>query len=216
MKKGVIFDMDGLLFDTERLYRESWAVMAERFGQVHDPAFPSAVCGTSGGHMLEVIRQYYPAVDAQAFAQGCIARVDELLAHSVPEKPGVHEILRFFRARDAKIAVASSSARRRIVDNLRHAGVEAYFDAVVSGEDVTHGKPAPDIFLLAANRLGCNPADCYVFEDGINGVRAGLAAGCTTIMVPDTVLPTDEVRAACAGVFASLDEAREAIAAHRL
>ena len=94
--------------------------------------------------------------------------------------------------------------------------MEAYFDAVVSGEDVTHGKPAPDIFLLAANRLGCNPADCYVFEDGINGVRAGLAAGCTTIMVPDTVLPTDEVRAACAGVFASLDEAREAIAAHRL
>ena len=216
MKQGAIFDMDGLLFDTERLYRESWVAMAEQFGQTPDPAFPPAVCGTSGAHMLEVIRQYYPAVDAQAFARGCIARVDDLLAHSVPEKPGVHEILQFFRENGVRIAVASSSARGRIIDNLRHAGVEGYFDAVASGEDVVHGKPAPDIFLLAAKLLGCAPADCYVFEDGINGVRAGLAAGCTTVMIPDLTPPPDELRDACAGVFDSLAEACAAIAAQRL
>lgn len=216
MKQGAIFDMDGLLFDTERLYQESWIEMVEKFGVSPEPAFPPAVCGTSGAHMLEVIHTYYPTVDAQAFAQGCMARVDMLLKTHVPEKPGMRELLDYFRCNGCRIAVASSSARHRIVDNLRHAGVETYFDAVVSGEDVVHGKPAPDIFLLAAERLGCAPEDCYVFEDGINGVRAGLAAGCTTVMVPDLTPPPAEFHDACAGIFESLHEVRKAVVQGRI
>lgn len=203
--------MDGLLFDTERLYREGWIAMAERFGQVSNPAFPSAVSGTNGIHMQEVVHRYYPAVDAKAFIQGCISYVDDILLTSVPEKPGVHEILEFLHAHGVKIAVASSSDREVIHHNMALTGTTAYFDAVVSGQEVTVGKPDPDIFLLAAERLGLSPKDCYVFEDSTNGILAGAAAGCATVMIPDLVTPTDELRVHCAGVYRSLLEAKQAL-----
>ena len=136
-----------------------------------------------------------------------------MLAKGVPEKPGAREILAFFQDRDVGIAVASSSGRRVILDNLRRAGLAAYFEVVASGEDVANGKPAPDIFLLAAQRLGLAPEECYVFEDSINGARAGMAAGCATVVVPDLIPPTEDLRSSSAGIYPSLHAAREAIAA---
>ncbi len=216
MKKGAIFDMDGLLFDTEQLYRESWTYMAGKYGQIHNPAFPAAVSGTSGEHMEEVVRAYYPEIDAQAFIQSVVARVEELEKDSVPEKPGMREILAYFHEKGVKMAVASSSRREAIVQNLRAAGIEHYFETVVSGTDVARGKPEPDIFLLAARKLGLAPEDCYVFEDAVNGTRAGIAAGCAVVMIPDAVAPTEDIRAGCVGIFDSLHEALEAAAAGRL
>lgn len=209
MKQYAIFDMDGTLFDTERLYQESWVETAKRFDQIPDPAFPFAVSGTSGEGMREVIRRYYPAVDPWAFQADCLARVDSLLEHQAPpEKPGARELLRFLRARRIKTAVASSSTRARILSNLRQAGLSPAFDAVVSGQEAARSKPAPDIFLLAAEKLGCAPESCYVFEDSVNGVRAGIAAGCTTVMVPDLVPPTGELMER-ATVCTSLLEVRD-------
>ena len=126
MKQGAIFDMDGLLFDTERLFRDGWVEMAKRFGQVPLPEFPAAVAGTSGEGMREVIRRYYPEVDARAFQEGCIARTAEIVRQGPPEKPGMRELLAFFRERNAKIAVASSSSLEMILGNLRKAGIESY------------------------------------------------------------------------------------------
>ncbi len=206
MKKGAIFDMDGLLFDTERLYKESWEYMAERFGQIPDPAFPPAVAGTSGDHMVEVVHKYYPDIDAQRFIARVTERVAELVAIQVPEKPGMREILEYFHQNGVRMAVASSSREAIVRNNLRQTGVEHYFDAVVSGNEVEHSKPAPDIFLLAAEQIGCQAEDCYVFEDGINGARAGVAAGCTTVMVPDQVPPTEDLLADCARICDSLHE----------
>ena len=211
MKKGAIFDMDGLLFDTERLFRDSWVEMAKRFGQVPRSDFPVAVAGTSGAGMREVIRQYYPDVDPFAFQEGCISHITDILKEGIPEKPGMREILTSFRAQGIKLAVASSSLRKMILSNLCRAGIDTYFDIVVSGEDVSRGKPAPDIFLLAAQKLGCTPESCYVFEDGINGVRAGIAAGCVTIMVPDLFEPTEDIRINCAGIYPNLQAAQQAI-----
>lgn len=190
MKRGAIFDMDGLLLDTERLYQESWVEMARAFGQTPDPAFPAAVSGTSGEGMREVIRRYYPAVDPYAFQAGCIARVDGILdEQGPPVKPGAGELLEYLTTRGVKLAVASSSGRERILSNLRAARLDRFFDAVVSGQQVERGKPEPDIFLFAAREIGRPPEDCYVFEDSVNGVRAGMAAGCLTVMIPDLVPP---------------------------
>ena len=208
--KGAIFDMDGLLLDTERLYRESWVALAAEFGQTPDPVFPSAVSGSNGEGMLEIIRRHYPAVDAQAFMESCIARVEGILdRQGAPVKPGARELLAFFQTQGFKIAVASSSGGARILANLRQTGLDGFFSAVVSGQEVERGKPEPDIFLLAAERIGCPPELCYVFEDGINGVRAGMAAGCVTVMVPDQVPPPEGL--AVSRVCASLGEAKTLI-----
>lgn len=210
--RGAIFDMDGLLLDTEWVYKESWVEMAKRFGQTPDPAFPAAVSGSNGEGMREIIRRYYPAVDAYAFQAGCIARVESILDEQGPPlKPGAREILEYFRTRGMKTAVASSTGRDRILSNLRAVELDGFFDAVVSGQQVERGKPKPDVFLLAAKEIGCTPEDCYVFEDSINGVRAGMAAGCTTVMVPDLVPPPEGLPVS--KVCSSLLEAKEQIQA---
>lgn len=210
MKRGAIFDMDGLLLDTERLYQESWVEMAHSFGQLSDPTFPSAVSGTSGEGMRAVIRRYYPAVDPYAFQTGCLARVDAILEkQGPPVKPGARELLEYLSAQGVSIAVASSSGRDRILSNLRATGLERFFDAVASGQQVERGKPEPDIFLLAAKKIGLPPEDCYVFEDSLNGVRAGMAAGCLTVMVPDLVPPPEGLLVS--SVCVSLHEVRERI-----
>lgn len=216
MKKGAIFDMDGLLFDTERLYRESWEKLAPEFGQVPNPDFPSAVAGTSGERMRQVVKQYYPSIDAEKFISQVTARVKELVSQSVPEKPGMHELLEYLYENGTKMAVASSSGQEIVRNNLDKTNSAHYFDAIVSGNEVVHSKPAPDIFLLAAQRIGCAPSDCYVFEDGINGTRAGIAAGCTTVMVPDLMPPTEDIKEGCVCICSSLHEVKERIAAGQL
>lgn len=193
MRKGAIFDMDGLLLDTERVYRDSWIETAKAFHQPVIPEFPKAVSGTNGESMARVIRQWYPEVDPWAFMDDCIARVNDRVDREGPEvKTGVREILSGLRRRGAKIAVASSSGRDRILSNLGAVGLLEFFDVVVSGQEVAQGKPAPDIFLLAAERCGCAPEDCCVFEDSLNGIRAAIAAGCGAVMVPDLTPPPEE------------------------
>ena len=216
MKQGAIFDMDGLLFDTERMYRDSWKQSAQQFGLVHNPDFPRAVCGSSGAHMREIILQYYPQVDAKAFADDCILRVERELETHVPEKTGVRDILQYFKQHGVRVAVESSSKRATVLHNLKQADILSYFDAVVSGDQVTHGKPAPDIFLLTAQQIGCEPENCYVFEDGTNGIRAGAAAGCTTIMIPDLTPPNAQLEQLCAGIYPSLSDAMNAIAGNEI
>ena len=211
MIKGAIFDMDGLLFDTERMYRDMWVILAKEYGLVPDPAFPKAVCGSSGSHMLEIIRHYYPEVDAASFAGDCLDRVNRQLAKSVPCKPGLHEILNTVRNNKLRTAIASSSQMPTILNNLKHAGITTYFDAIVSGADIPAGKPAPDIFLISSEKLGLRPEECYVFEDSTNGIHASAAAGCHTIMIPDLTEPTEELRSLCEGIYPTLNEAAQAL-----
>ncbi|MBQ8053584.1 MAG: HAD family phosphatase [Lachnospiraceae bacterium] len=211
MLSGAIFDMDGLMFDTERVYRDTWVRLADLYGVPHNPEFPKAVCGTSGSHMVEVIHSYYPQVDAQRFCDDCLRLVDESLQEEVPVKKGLYEILEGMKRRGVKMAVASSSLPDLIRRNLSNAGVYDYFDAVISGTEVAHGKPAPDIFLLAAERIGLPASQCYVFEDGRNGIYAGVAAGCRTIMIPDLTEPDEEIRRICYGIYEDLDAAFRAL-----
>ena len=217
MKKCAIFDMDGLMFDTERLYQESWMVLAGEFGQTPNPEFPSAVAGTAGEGMRRVIHKYYPSVDAETFIAACMKRVADIVAVDVPEKPGLRALLKVLKGQGVKLAVASSSPEGTIEGNLRSAGLRDCFDAVVSSTHpaVKDGKPAPDVFLFAAQCIDVAPEECYILEDSINGIRAARAAGGTAIMVPDTMEPTEEIRRICT-VFPDLGAVAEAIAAGEL
>lgn len=217
MKSGAIFDMDGLLFDTERFYRRAWLEVAPQFGQRPSPALAEAVCGASGDHLKEILRSYYPGVDTDAYIQAMFYRVEELLAEKGAKlMPGARELIAYPRPRGVKLAVASASPSSMIERNLLAGGIRAEFDVIVSGSDISNGKPAPDIFLAAAAGLGFSPEDCYVFEDGVNGAMGGIAAGCPTVMIPDLEDPTSDLLRNCTGIYHSLLDALEAIKAAQL
>lgn len=205
--KGAIFDMDGLLFDTEKLFQQTWNEIAEERGIQLPKEFSGEISGTNGKHMCRVIEKYYKISDGREIQDECMLRVQAKLKRNVPKKPGVDEILQYFKKNKIPLAVASSSSKQLIESNLRVARVSAYFDVIVSGTEVKHGKPAPDIFLIAAERIKCRPEECYVFEDSVNGVRAGVAAGCKTVMIPDLILPTREEYKCCYGIYDTLKDA---------
>ncbi|MBQ3460351.1 MAG: HAD family phosphatase [Solobacterium sp.] len=216
MLKGAIFDMDGLMFDTEQIWQKNWKLIADEMGVSLAEEFKYNICGTSGALMNSVIEKYYGVEDGSGIAADCKKRVHDDLMESTPEKPGVHEILEFFRDAGVRIAVASSSSVEQIRRNLQNTNTEDFIEVIVSGTELKRGKPEPDIFLTAAEKLGIDPCECYVFEDAFNGVKAGHAAGCCTIMIPDQMQPTEEIRALADAVCASLFEARDLLASGAL
>ena len=207
MKKGIIFDMDGTMFDTESIYQKGWELMAYRYKQIYNPELQIAACGTTGETMERIVNEYYPEVDAEQFIRECNEWVEEQVKIDLPEKTGLHEILNYAKEKGWKMAVASGSKMEIICHNLKKAGVYGMFDALASGYEVKNSKPAPDVFLLAVERLGLNPEECYVIEDGANGVRAAVAAGCDTIMVPDIIKPDEEMKQISIGICDTLLEA---------
>ena len=210
--KGAIFDMDGLLFDTEKVFQETWNEIAAERGLELSPHFKYEICGTSGPSAYEVVKRNFCIDDmeeAKEIAFTCYGRVYDKLAVSVDLKPGAEKILRMFRKHGIKTAVASSSSPEQIARNLRLTGFTDLFDAVASGKEVANGKPEPDIFLLAAERIAISPEECYVFEDSLTGIRAGHAAGMKPVMIPDLLQPDEETKALCHAVFETLDEASD-------
>ena len=211
--RGAIFDMDGLLIDSERLWQKTWHELAAEMGLTLADTFPGDMCGTGGEHTLAVIRAYYHVDDPGSLLRTCTERVRRLQGEGVPLKRGVETILRGLRSEGYRIAVASSSPMDMIERNLRANGIREYFDALTSGSEVEHCKPEPDIFLLAAKRLGLPPEECYVFEDSLNGVEAGWRALCRAVMIPDLMKPTARARERCFGIYGDLAEAWEHIKA---
>ena len=209
--RGAIFDMDGVLFDTERVYQQTWSEIARECGVILEKDFVHAISGTNGKRMNAVLEEYYHVEDGAIIANECMKRMREKLISDVPVKTGAYEILRFFREQEVKIAVASSSSSKQIRFNLQKADMEQFFDEIISGTEVKKGKPEPDIFQYAARKLGCEPKMCYVFEDSENGVKAGYAAGCRTIMVPDLTEPTEEIKKYCSDISEDLLQALKKI-----
>lgn len=211
MKKGAIFDHDGLMFDTEKIWQSNWQKEAAHMGITLPEEFKHEICGTSGERMNAVVCKYYHLQDGSELIQRVIENVrnDEMI--HLDEKPGLRKILELFKEHGVKMAVASSSPVSMLEKNLNNDGIRNYFSAVVSGQQVAHGKPAPDVFLLAADQIGIDPKDCYVFEDAFNGVHAGHNAGCTTIMIPDMSQPDEEIRSIADGIYPTLGDAADAI-----
>lgn len=191
--KAVVFDMDGVIFDSERAVMQCWKEVASRH---NIPDIEKAVLACTGTTMVrtrEIMLNLYGA----DFPYDEYARESSAIFHSrydggrLPMKPGVKELLSFLKEHGKKIALASSTRQQVVTDELRDAGIIGYFDRIICGDMVSRSKPAPDIFLKACEELNVSPSDSYAIEDSYNGIRAAHAGGLHPIMVPD-LLPADE------------------------
>ena len=204
---SVIFDMDGTLFDTQRICIPAWDWAGENQGFKNVGKHIPAVCGMSDFGWKKYLKDHFPAMDVQKFSNEAREYVVKNLV--VRYMPGAENLVNFLKENGVKLAIASGSSQESIKHHLGEVGGTHHFDAIVGGRDIKNGKPAPDIFLLAAEKLGADPKDCYVLEDSENGIRAGHAAGMKAIGVPDIVQFSDEVKALETAEFKSMFEALE-------
>ena len=209
MLEGAIFDMDGLMFDTEPLWTKTWEPILNDLGFEYPHGLADAVRGTSGKSMEAVISRFVPDVDAAVVRERAYAAVHKLIEQGVPKKPGLDELLEYLKEEGVPMAVASSSSLEAIETNLANGHIREYYSRLRTGVGMANPKPAPDIFLAAAEDLGVNPANTLVLEDSLSGVRAGVAGGFITIMVPDMVAPDDFAREHAAAICSDLLEVRD-------
>jgi HAD superfamily hydrolase (TIGR01509 family) len=205
---AVIFDMDGLLFDSEALYQEAILAAARELGHSFTIADFLKLVGRPWPVNRVALQQHIgPSGDVEAFRSAWI-RHYELRKPSLALKAGVPELLDRLDELRLPRAICTSSGREEVAHNLELHGLAHRFNAVVAAGDYASGKPAPDPFLKAAQVLGVAPAECLALEDSHNGVRAAAAAGMRTIMVPDLLPATEEIRSLCSLVALDLHEVR--------
>lgn len=208
MIKAVVFDMDGVIFDSEKLYRKHWKITGKEYG-IPEPEMEvlcNRIAGATREHNEKLMKGHFGEdFDYDTFRSKTLIRMDEdILANGVELKPGVHELFQYLKEHGYKIALATSTQQERAERNLRNAGILEAFDAIVYGGTVPHGKPAPDIYLKACEELGVEPAEAAGVEDSINGVRSSAAAGLYTIMVIDLIEPTEEIKPLADQIYDSL------------
>ncbi len=208
MIKGIIFDMDGLMFDTEKVALKVWQRIAREQGYTMSDEFVIAMLGRKHEEITEDIKnQISPDFDTDL---GWKLRTDYVTEwideEGVPLKPGLLNLLAYAKAEGIRMGIASSTHDRVVADYLKKADIDTYFDGIASGYMVENGKPAPDIFLLAAKQIGVAPEACLGLEDAPSGIRAAHGAGMKVIMVPDMLKPTEEDRHYVDDVVDSLDD----------
>lgn len=212
MPLAVVFDMDGLLFDTEALYQEAALLAAAEGGHDISSGIILRLVGLpwhrGRGLLVDHFGAAFPVDDFEAAWLRHFWAIAEL---RLALKPGVLEVLDLLDRLRLPKAIATSSSHRTVQHHLSAHGLAGRFEAIVGDGDYAAGKPAPDPYLTAAGRLGVAPDLCLALEDSHNGVRSASAAGMMTVMVPDLVPPTAEIRALCTLVAADLHEVRRLI-----
>ena len=184
--KAVIFDMDGLLLDTETLSFESFIATATRYDLDVGIDDYLDMIGLNAATGIDILRAMLPQhLDAVAFKNEWLDVYRQLLLDDVPVKAGAHAFLASLHEMDMPRAVATSSSGQKARAILQKTGLMSYIQYVTGGDEVPTGKPAPDVYLDAAHKLGIGTGDCLALEDSNNGTTAALAAGMKVIQIPD-------------------------------
>ena len=211
--QAVVFDMDGLMVDTESIYQLAWRDAAQHFGYHLSEATLRATTGRRLEDCYKILRS---AVD-DAFPMTAFLELwpqlwhEQVSTYGVPQKPGLTALLDLLDAHQIPKAVATSTEYPEAVFTLEKAGIADRFSLIISGDQITNGKPAPDIFLRAAERLGVVSQHCLALEDSEAGVLAATSAGMVTIMVPEIEQIAPEVTARAYRVLSSLHEAKHLV-----
>lgn len=196
MVSGIIFDMDGVLIDSERQSNEGWLWAAGQLGVDMPMWLIDSFKGAPAELCCKFFDDYYKGVidywEAKELRTQHVYKIRE--TEGIPVKKGVKDIFEYIRNNGLKCAVATSTRRESAEKTLYEIGVWDYLDAVVYGDEVERGKPEPDIFLRAAKAIGVNPSEAVVVEDSINGIKAGYAADMRVVHIPDTIAIDDDIR----------------------
>jgi len=208
--KAVIFDMDGLMIDSERVTFRCCRKALQPMGLDMSEDFYKQMLGRSQTEVLGLYqRNYGEDFPYESYiTETFVYLKDYYNAHGVPVKKGLTDLLTALKAHDIKCAVASSSPRERVSDTLTRAGVIAFFDAMVCGDEVKRSKPDPEIFLTACTKLSVSPQDALVLEDSENGILCAHRAGIPVICVPDMKVPAKEFADLTDGVLDSLRDVK--------
>jgi HAD superfamily hydrolase (TIGR01509 family) len=214
MPAAIVFDMDGLLFDTETLYQEAILLAAAEGGHDVGTGVFGRTIGLPRHHVRSLLLDHFGEVfPVDEFLAAWVAHFWLMAESRLQLKPGVVELLDALDELNLPRAIATSSSHHTVEHHLGAHALAGRFDAVVGHGDYAAGKPAPDSFLKAAEQLGVEPNLCLALEDSHNGVRSAFAAGMMTVMVPDLLPPTDAIRGLCTFIAGNLHEVRELILA---
>lgn len=212
---AVIFDMDGLMLDTEPLAARAWTDAAAAMGIGFDHAVTASLVGRNFPDCRALILAHHGAdYPVDGLMRAWHAAYDAIVAREgITLKPGLPELLAWLDQTGIRKAVATSTRRSRAQAKLARVALADRFDALCGGDEPARGKPAPDIFLLAAERLAVAAADCVVLEDSEPGIRGAIAAGMTPLLVPDNAEPAATLAALAPLRFDDLHGVRVHLAA---
>ncbi|MCR5015350.1 MAG: HAD family phosphatase [Ruminococcus sp.] len=207
--RGAVFDMDGLMVDTEKLYLRYWKEASAAFGYDMQNEHVYSIRSLARKYSIPKLKSFFgedfPTEDVRK------RRTELINAHiekyGIDVKKGLFELLDYLKKHGVKLAVATATPRERALYCLGKISARDYFDAVICGDMIESGKPDPDIYLTAARELGLPPEQCAALEDSPNGIRAAHSAGCQAIMIPDMTPPDEETAPLLSAVYDDLAQA---------
>lgn len=213
MQKAIIFDMDGVIFDSERAVLKEWQILSKKYGfEGFEEIYPYCIGATAKKSKEIFCSRFGEDFPYEEYSkEKSVAFHKKYDGGKLPIKNGIVEILTFLKEEGYFIALASSTRREAIMSELTDAGLIKFFDRIISGDMVERSKPSPDIFLKAIEGLDVSPKDVFVIEDSFNGIRAAHAANMRPVMVPDMLMPDEEIKGLSEVVLKDLFEVKKYI-----